>query len=64
VDDVAWVDWSQFRAGVLDGSREISPWCRQQVELLPKDPLTAAGQPVLSLPPAARATRAARRPDR
>jgi isopentenyl-diphosphate delta-isomerase len=61
VDDTDWVDWSQFRAGVLDGSREISPWCRQQVELLPEDPLTAAGQPILSLPPAARA---ARRPDR
>ena len=57
VDDAAWVDWSLFRAGVLDGSREISPWCREQVELLPEDPLTAAGQPVSALPAAARVVR-------
>jgi isopentenyl-diphosphate Delta-isomerase len=54
VDDAAWVDWSLFRAGVLDGSREISPWCREQVELLPEDPLRAAGQPDSALPAAAR----------
>ena len=57
VDDATWVDWSLFRAGVLDGSREISPWCREQVELLPEDPLTAAGQPESALPVAARAVR-------
>ena len=57
MDDAAWVDWSLFRAGVLDGSREISPWCREQVELLPEDPLTAAGQPVSALPAAARVVR-------
>lgn len=57
VDDAAWVDWSEFRAGVLDGSREISPWCREQVELLPADPLTAAGQPDSALPAAARVVR-------
>ncbi|WP_193614225.1 isopentenyl-diphosphate Delta-isomerase [Nocardioides lijunqiniae] len=54
VDDVAWVDWSRFRAEVLDGSREISPWCREQVALLPEDPLTAPGQDESALPPAAR----------
>jgi isopentenyl-diphosphate delta-isomerase len=42
---------------VLDGSREISPWCREQVELLPEDPLTAAGQPESALPAAARVVR-------
>lgn len=57
VDDATWVDWSLFRAGVLDGSREISPWCREQVELLPADPLTAAGQPDSALPAAARVVR-------
>ncbi len=53
VDDVAWVDWSQFRAEVLDGTREISPWCREQVAMLPEEPLTAAGEPASALPPAA-----------
>jgi isopentenyl-diphosphate Delta-isomerase len=57
VDDAAWVDWSVFRAGVLDGSREISPWCREQVELLPEDPLTAPGQSDSALPAAARVVR-------
>jgi isopentenyl-diphosphate Delta-isomerase len=57
VDDATWVDWSLFRSGVLDGSREISPWCREQVELLPEDPLTAAGQPESALPVAARVVR-------
>lgn len=54
VDDVAWVDWHEFRAAVLDGSREISPWCREQVALLPEHPLTAPGRPVSALPAAAR----------
>ncbi len=54
VDDHEWVDWPSFRAGVLDGTREISPWCREQVEQLPEDlPAAPAAQPDL-LPPAAR----------
>ena len=53
VEDAAWVDWPDFRAGVLDGSRAISPWCREQVALLPEDPLTAGGRLESSLPPAA-----------
>ena len=57
VDDATWVDWTEFRAGVLDGSREISPWCRQQVELLPEDPLGGVEQPLSALPPAARVVR-------
>jgi isopentenyl-diphosphate delta-isomerase len=54
VEDATWVDWADFRAGVLDGSRTISPWCREQVALLPEDPLAAHGEPDSALPPAAR----------
>jgi isopentenyl-diphosphate delta-isomerase len=54
VEDATWVDWAAFRASVLDGSRAISPWCRDQVALLPGDPLRASGQPESALPPAAR----------
>jgi isopentenyl-diphosphate delta-isomerase len=53
VEDATWVDWSEFRAGVLDGSRTISPWCREQVALLPENPLRASARPESSLPPAA-----------
>ena len=55
VADVAWTDWAAFRAGVLDGSREVSPWCRDQVAALPADPLAAPARPDAELPPAARA---------
>ena len=54
VEDATWVDWADFRAGVLDGSRTISPWCREQVALLPEDPLAAPARPDSALPPAAR----------
>ena len=54
VEDATWVDWAAFRAGVLDGSRAISPWCREQVSLLPEEPLAATGRPDSALPPAAR----------
>ena len=54
VEDATWVDWAEFRAGVLDGSRPISPWCREQVALLPEDPLVASARPGSALPPAAR----------
>jgi len=59
-DEVAesgWVDWPAFRRSVLDGSREVSPWCRDQVEQLPEDPLSAPPQPASALPPALRETR-------
>jgi isopentenyl-diphosphate delta-isomerase len=65
VADVAWTDWAAFRAGVLDGSREVSPWCRDQVAALPADPLDAPARPDAELPPAARPEgreTAARRP--
>ena len=54
VDDHEWVDWPSFRAGVLDGTRDVSVWCREQVAALPENPRSApAGDPA-QLPPAAR----------
>jgi isopentenyl-diphosphate Delta-isomerase len=54
VDDHAWVDWPEFRAGVLDGSRDVSSWCVEQVTALPADPRTAPAGDAAALPPAAR----------
>jgi len=54
VAGTAWEPWSEFRTGVLDRSREVSLWCREQVALLPADPLAAPAQPDGALPPAAR----------
>ncbi|QVT80262.1 Isopentenyl-diphosphate Delta-isomerase [Nocardioides aquaticus] len=54
VDAAVWVDWAEFRADVLAGRREVSPWCVQQVEALPADPLAAADRDPSMLPPAAR----------
>lgn len=54
VAEVTWEDWPGFRASVLDGSRQVSSWCAEQVAELPADPLTAAPQPDTQLPPAAR----------
>jgi isopentenyl-diphosphate Delta-isomerase len=34
VADTAWVPWAEFRDEVLDGRRDVSPWCREQVTLL------------------------------
>lgn len=53
VNDLVWVDWVGFRRGVLDGSREISPWCREQVEELPAEPWTAPEAAPDGLPRAA-----------
>ena len=36
VDDFVWVPWDSFRAEVLAGEREVSPWCVEQVRLLPE----------------------------
>jgi isopentenyl-diphosphate delta-isomerase len=54
VAEVGWEPWSSFRSAVLDGSRDVSPWCRDQVALLPADPLSAPAAPPADLPPAAR----------
>jgi isopentenyl-diphosphate delta-isomerase len=49
-----WESWPDLRRGVLDGSRDIAPWCREQVAELPDDPLAAPARPRDELPPAAR----------
>lgn len=54
VDDHEWVDWPSFRAGVLDGSRDVSIWCVQQVAALPEDPCRAPAADPAGLPAAAR----------
>jgi isopentenyl-diphosphate Delta-isomerase len=54
VAEVGWEPWSSFRAGVVDGTRPVSPWCRDQVALLPEDPLSAPAASSEGLPPAAR----------
>lgn len=54
VGETAWEPWADFRAAVLSGAREVSVWCREQVEQLPADPLSAPVAPEDDLPPAAR----------
>jgi isopentenyl-diphosphate Delta-isomerase len=54
VDDHEWVDWPSFRAEVLDGSRDVSSWCVEQVTALPEDPRAARASDPADLPPAAR----------
>lgn len=60
VAEAVWEPWGPFRDGVLDGSRDVSPWCRQQVALLSGlDPFAASDEELSArweaLPPAARA---------
>ena len=57
VDSVSWEPWADFRAGVLDGTRPVSVWCRQQVAQLPEDPLGAPEARAEDLPPAVRPER-------
>lgn len=54
VAEVAWEPWTSFRAGILDGTRDVSPWCREQIALLPEDPVSAPAASPDALPPAAR----------
>jgi isopentenyl-diphosphate delta-isomerase len=49
-----WVPWPQFRDDVRTDRREVSSWCREQVEALPLDPLSAPPADQAQLPPAAR----------
>lgn len=60
VAEAVWEPWQSFRAQVLDGTRDISPWCREQVALLPADPASAPASPATGLPPAAHGTGAPR----
>lgn len=34
VEATHWVEWARFAGEVLAGERDVSPWCRQQVEAL------------------------------
>jgi isopentenyl-diphosphate delta-isomerase len=54
VGAVRWEPWDEFRRGVLDGTRGVSVWCREQVAQLPADPVTAPAADEAELPPAAR----------
>ena len=54
VGEARWEPWQAFRAAVLDGSREVSVWCREQVAQLPADPLSAPAADADDLPSAAR----------
>jgi isopentenyl-diphosphate delta-isomerase len=38
VDTFEWVDWRDFRADVLAGRRDVSPWCLEQIAAIPDDP--------------------------
>lgn len=54
VDSFEWVDWAAFRSSVLNGVRDVSPWCVEQVQALPQDPARASGRSAEELPAAAR----------
>ncbi len=57
VDATRWVDWQPFARDVLDGSMDVSPWCRLQVAELTGLGPSPADWPACArdeLPPAAR----------
>jgi isopentenyl-diphosphate delta-isomerase len=57
VDSTEWVPWTDFVESVLDGTRDISPWCAMQVAELVRlgpDPLAWPVADTQDLPPAAR----------
>lgn len=59
VEAVEWVGWGAFAAGVLDGGRTVSRWCRQQVSELVRlgdEPSAWPEGDRTHLPPAARAS--------
>ncbi len=49
VDRAAWEPWEDFRAAVLGGARDVSPWCREQVGLLAALGADPAAWPVAAL---------------
>lgn len=58
VGDVRWCAWEQFARDVLDGTLEVSTWCRLQVEALARlgpGPSSWRTGDAHLLPPAARA---------
>ena len=54
VADHRWVPWATFRADVLAGRADVSPWCVLQVAALPEHPYDAPAADPALLPPAAR----------
>lgn len=57
VADATWEPWADFSTGVIAGTRDISPWCREQVPALVAlgpDPLAWPASHADELPPAAR----------
>ena len=57
VDDHQWVGWGELSQAVLDGRRDVSPWCRDQVAqlvALGDDPHGWPEADPALLPPAAR----------
>lgn len=52
VAEARWEPWTAFREGVLDGSRQVSVWCREQVAQLPAEPWSAPEADPTDLPPA------------
>lgn len=52
VAEARWEPWTAFREGVLDGSRQVSVWCREQVAQLPAEPWSAPEADPADLPPA------------
>jgi isopentenyl-diphosphate delta-isomerase len=50
VEDAEWAPWSEFRAQVLGGTRDVSPWCVEQVAALAEDPLAAPPADATLLP--------------
>ncbi|MFL6136996.1 MAG: isopentenyl-diphosphate Delta-isomerase [Frankiaceae bacterium] len=65
VAEATWVPWRSFAADVLDGHREVSPWCRLQVArlvALGDDPLDWPVAEPSALPAAAGSDRRQPRP--
>ena len=54
VAEARWEPWQPFRDAVLDGTRQVSTWCGEQVAQLPVDLRHAPAAPWEDLPAAAR----------
>lgn len=52
VHEVRWVDWGQARTDIGSGRLEVSPWCLEQVAVLPADAYSVAAADPAALPPA------------
>lgn len=57
VESFEWIDWQQLLSTVLNGLRDVSPWCREQVRQLHQlgsEPAYWRTAPAAALPLAAR----------